>query len=534
MGYRRGWLSRSIDALIMLPLGTSAVIVGFGFLVALDTPPLDLRTSILLIPIAHSLIALPFVMRAVVPVIRSIDDRLREAAAVLGASPARAWREVDAPILARAALVGAGFAFAISLGEFGATLFIARPDTRHHPGRHLPAAGPAWGGQLRHRHGAGHGAHGTLGRGRAAHRATPRPRAAALLGASDAAASRGLVAAYEGEDILRGLDLDVPAGQLLCVLGPSGGGKSTLLRAVAGLEEPRAGSVHLDGHDLAGVPAHERGVGLMFQDYALFPHRDVGDNVAFGLRMRGARPEAVRARVRELLELVGLPGAERRPVDQLSGGEQQRVALARALAPQPRLLMLDEPMGSLDRALRERLPEELRAIFADLGLTTIYVTHDQDEALSVADRVVILEAGRLIADGTPEQLWLAPPSAWVARFLGFRNVARGRSVGGRLETPWGSLLSDSDGAGDAADAGDAGDAGTPVTPRRLGRAFRAGRSPSCCVPPAWWPQRTGPSAGTSAAGGSAVTTSSTRWLSRARRRSRSRPAVASGPPWASP
>jgi thiamine transport system permease protein len=129
VGYRRGWLSRSLDALVMLPLGTSAVIVGFGFLVALDTPPLDLRTSVLLIPIAHSLVALPFVMRAVVPVIRAIDDRIREAAAVLGASPARTWREVDAPILARGALVGAGFAFAVSLGEFGATLFIARPDS---------------------------------------------------------------------------------------------------------------------------------------------------------------------------------------------------------------------------------------------------------------------------------------------------------------------------------------------------------------------------------------------------------------------
>jgi thiamine transport system permease protein len=129
VGYRRGWLPRSLDALVMLPLGTSAVIVGFGFLVSLDTPPLDLRTSILLIPIAHSLIALPFVMRSVVPLIRSIDDRLREAAAVLGASPRRAWREVDGPILARGALVGAGFAFAVSLGEFGATLFIARPDT---------------------------------------------------------------------------------------------------------------------------------------------------------------------------------------------------------------------------------------------------------------------------------------------------------------------------------------------------------------------------------------------------------------------
>jgi thiamine transport system ATP-binding protein len=143
--------------------------------------------------------------------------------------------------------------------------------------------------------------------------------------------------------------------------------------------------------------------------------------------------------VQELLELVGLPGAERRSVAQLSGGEQQRVALARALAPRPRLLMLDEPMGSLDRALRERLPEELRAIFSDLGLTTIYVTHDQDEALSVADRVVVLDAGQIVADGTPEQLWQQPSSAWLARFLGFRNVAPARLVDGHLKTPWGNL-----------------------------------------------------------------------------------------------
>jgi thiamine transport system ATP-binding protein len=223
------------------------------------------------------------------------------------------------------------------------------------------------------------------------------------------------------------------------VLGPSGGGKSTLLRVIAGLEEPRAGRLELDGRDLAGVPAHERGVGLMFQDYALFPHRDVAQNVAFGLRMQGQGRDAARTRVRELLELVGLPGAEARPVSQLSGGEQQRVALARALAPRPRLLMLDEPMGSLDRALRERLPEELRAIFGELGLTVIYVTHDQDEALSVADRVVLLAEGRLVADGTPEALWTRPPSGWTARFLGFRNVASGRLAGNILDTPWGRL-----------------------------------------------------------------------------------------------
>ena len=166
-----------------------------------------------------------------------------------------------------------------------------------------------------------------------------------------------LDATYDGTPVLRGVSLDVPAGQLLCVLGPSGGGKSTLLRVVAGLERPVAGRVVLDGADLAGVPAHERSVGLMFQDYALFPHRNVAQNVAFGLRMAGEDAASTRARVAELLELVGLPGAQDRPVSQLSGGEQQRVARARALAPRPRLLMLDEPMGSLERALRERLPE---------------------------------------------------------------------------------------------------------------------------------------------------------------------------------
>ena len=248
-----------------------------------------------------------------------------------------------------------------------------------------------------------------------------------------------VTAGYDGADVLRSVSLDVPTGELLCVLGPSGGGKSTLLRVIAGLEPTRAGSVLLDDVDLGGVPPHERGIGLMFQDYALFPHRHIGDNVGFGLRMQGRSAAATRTRVGELLELVGLAGMERRSVGQLSGGEQQRVALARALAPEPRVLLLDEPMGSLDRSLRERLPDELRAIFASLELTVVYVTHDQDEALTVADQVALLDEGKVVAEGRPEALWTRPPSAWAARFLGARNVAEAAIENDVLQTPWGML-----------------------------------------------------------------------------------------------
>ncbi|MFI5674579.1 ABC transporter ATP-binding protein [Streptomyces cellulosae] len=244
---------------------------------------------------------------------------------------------------------------------------------------------------------------------------------------------------FGGRAVLDGVGLGVAEHEIVCVLGPSGSGKSTLLRAVAGLQPLDGGRVVLDGRDQAAVPAHKRGVGLMFQDHQLFPQRDVGQNVAFGLRMHGASKGQQDERVRELLELVGLPGAGRRAVASLSGGEQQRVALARALAPRPRLLMLDEPLGQLDRSLRERLVVELRELFGRLGTTVLAVTHDQGEAFALADRVVVMRDGRIAQSGTPLEVWQRPADEFVARFLGFENVVEGTVAGEAADTPWGKL-----------------------------------------------------------------------------------------------
>jgi thiamine transport system ATP-binding protein len=252
-------------------------------------------------------------------------------------------------------------------------------------------------------------------------------------------AVEGVTVRFGSRAAVDGVDLAVAAGEVVAVLGPSGSGKSTLLRAVSGLQPIDAGRVLLDGVDLAGTPPHRRGVGLMFQDHALFPHRDVAGNVAFGLRMQGRPRPEVERRVAELLDLVDLPGTQQRSVRTLSGGEQQRVALARALAPEPRLLLLDEPLGALDRALRDHLVAELRALFARLELTVVAVTHDQDEAFAMADRVVVMDAGRVLRHGPPEAVWAAPGHRRVAELLGLPNlvdvVVRARAA----TTPWGVI-----------------------------------------------------------------------------------------------
>ena len=238
--------------------------------------------------------------------------------------------------------------------------------------------------------------------------------------ASTGLSVRGLAVTYGGLRAVDGVDLEVAAGEVVALLGASGSGKSSLLRAVAGLEDVAAGEVAWDGRSMVRVPVHKRGFGLMFQDGQLFEHRDVGSNIAYGLT---GLPRAQRSeRVREMLELVGLPGFERRRVTTLSGGQAQRVALARALAPAPRLLLLDEPLSALDRALREQLATDVRTILRRGGTTALYVTHDQDEAMTVADRVGVMEAGRLLRLDTPQRLWADPASSKVARFLGFDVV----------------------------------------------------------------------------------------------------------------
>jgi spermidine/putrescine transport system ATP-binding protein len=257
----------------------------------------------------------------------------------------------------------------------------------------------------------------------------------------------GLEKRFEGSHAVRGIDLDIDAGEFFSLLGPSGCGKTTTLRMIAGFEEPSAGEILLDGADLVSVPAHRRPVNTVFQSYALFPFLNVWDNVAFGLRYQKGggkdRKDVARRRVGEMLELVQMTDFARRRPGQLSGGQQQRVALARALVLQPRVLLLDEPLGALDAKLRKHLQLELKAIQQEVGVTFVYVTHDQEEALTMSDRLAVMRDGRVEQVGAPEAVYAAPESAYVAGFLGSANVldvtVHGAGPGGSVDCGLGEL-----------------------------------------------------------------------------------------------
>ncbi|MDQ1079961.1 ABC transporter ATP-binding protein [Pseudoroseomonas cervicalis] len=240
---------------------------------------------------------------------------------------------------------------------------------------------------------------------------------------------RGLSKRFGATVALDGLDLDIEAGEFLTLLGGSGSGKSTLLRVIAGFEAADAGALRLDGQDLAGLPPHRRPLNMMFQSYALFPHLSVAGNVAYGLKRDGVPAAERETRVAAALAMVGLAGFETRAVHRLSGGQRQRVALARALVKRPRLLLLDEPLGALDANLRERTGLELRALQRETGAAFIMVTHDQNEALALSDRVAVLEHGRLVQLGPPRQVYDRPATRFVAAFLGAANVLEGAADG---------------------------------------------------------------------------------------------------------
>jgi spermidine/putrescine transport system ATP-binding protein len=238
------------------------------------------------------------------------------------------------------------------------------------------------------------------------------------------------------------LDMEIKAGEFITFLGPSGCGKSTTLRILGGFEKPDQGRVIIDGQDVTKLPPNRRDVNMVFQDYALFPHMTVAQNIAFGLELKGRKRSEIETRMAELLDFLRLKGLRERTPDQLSGGQRQRVALARALAPDPKLLLLDEPLGALDAKLRGQVQVELKDIQKLTGKTFFFVTHDQEEALTMSDRIVVMNAGRVEQDGTPEDLYFRPRSRFVAEFIGETNLIHGTVEGsdnGRIVINWNGL-----------------------------------------------------------------------------------------------
>ena len=236
---------------------------------------------------------------------------------------------------------------------------------------------------------------------------------------------KDIVVEFDGQKVLDGLSLDIHDKEFVTFLGPSGCGKTTTLRVIAGFVTPKSGNVFFDGKDIANMPPYKRPVNTVFQKYALFPHLDVFENIAFGLRIAKVPEEEIRERVTEMLGVVSLKGFEKRRVDQLSGGQQQRVAIARALVNRPKVLLLDEPLGALDLRLRKDMQNELKRIQQQMGITFIYVTHDQEEALTMSDTVVVMDKGRIQQIGTPEDIYNEPKNAFVADFIGESNILDG-------------------------------------------------------------------------------------------------------------
>ena len=284
---------------------------------------------------------------------------------------------------------------------------------------------------------------------------------------------KDIVVEFDGQKVLDGLSLDIHDKEFVTFLGPSGCGKTTTLRVIAGFVTPKSGNVFFDGKDIANMPPYKRPVNTVFQKYALFPHLNVFENVAFGLRLKKMTEDEIRPKVLEMLEIVGLKGFERRSIYQLSGGQQQRVAIARSLVNQPRVLLLDEPLGALDLKLRKEMQLELKRLQREMNITFVYVTHDQEEALTMSDTVVVMSGGKIQQIGSPQDIYNEPKNAFVARFIGDSNIVDGVMLKDFLVNFGGHDFT-------------CVDRGFKVNLRRLGgrmggrRAVRAGRAGRLC------------------------------------------------------
>ena len=438
-------LRRALRAFVLLPAMVPVVLAAIALYAGFAA--VGLGGTLAALVLAHAALGVPYVVLSVEAAARGLDARLERAARSLGATAWQALWRVTLPLVWRGVLAGSLFAAIVSFDEVVIALFVSGPATTTLPRKmwstitqdefnplltavatlQMVVALGLLGVVARFGVARGRGddampdpeagpAPIVPSAGAPSRQPDPGRRDGARLGLTDLTKRFGAVTAVDR------LALEVEPGELVTLLGPSGCGKTTVLNLIAGFEAPDEGTIRIDGVDVAARPPHRREVGMVFQDYALFPHLTVRENVAFPLRVRGASEAEVTARVGAMLDLVRLPGHGDRLPRQLSGGQQQRIALARALVFRPRVLLMDEPFGALDRALRETLRAELRDLHRALGITVVLVTHDQDEAMELSDRVAVMRAGRIQQVAAPRVLYESPASAFVAGFVGDSNL----------------------------------------------------------------------------------------------------------------